>query len=138
MDDQAELVAVLREAPGHVDGGALLDVLENLLVAGFVTDNQQAAARFFHRLQRVVISGDARRAGPRELQRLELLAQLNGALFAVVEGVVVEEDFFKAREILERIPALIHDVVCGAKAPAMSRMRLRPETERAHRGASPR
>ena len=82
----------------HVDGGALLDVLEDLLVARFVAHDQQAAAGFLHGLQGVVIGGDARGAGPGEIQRLQLLAKLDGALLAVVEGVVVEEDFLHLRE----------------------------------------
>ena len=73
VDDQAELLAVLREPLRHVDGGALLDVLQDLRVARFVADDQQPAAGILHRLQRVVIGGDARRAGPGEVQRLQLL-----------------------------------------------------------------
>ena len=104
--DQAELVAVLGESLRHVDRGALLDVLQDLRVARFVADDQQPAARFLHRLQRFVIGRDARRAGPGEVQRLQLCADLDGALLLVIEGVVVEEDLLQAREILQRILAL--------------------------------
>ena len=106
VDRQPQLVAILGEALRHVDGGALLDVLENLLVAGLIADDQQPAAGFLHRLQRFVIGGDARGAGPGEVQLLQLRAQLDRARFAVVEGVVVEENFLQAREILERVAAL--------------------------------
>ncbi len=41
----AEFVAVLGEALGHVDQHALLDVVQDLLVAGFVADHEQPAAR---------------------------------------------------------------------------------------------
>ncbi len=69
VDHQAQLVAIFGEAHGHVDGCALLDVAENLLVARLVAHNQQATARIFHRLQRFVIGGDARRAAPGEVER---------------------------------------------------------------------
>ena len=98
VDQQAQLLAVRGEALRHVDGGALLDVLEDLRVARFVADDQQPAAGLLHGLQGVVIGGDARRAGPGEVERLQLLAELDGALLAVVEGVVVEEDFLHAGE----------------------------------------
>ena len=42
VDGDAELVAVLGEAARHVDQHALLDVVQDLLVAGFVADQQQA------------------------------------------------------------------------------------------------
>ena len=73
MNHQAQLVAILGKAHGHVDGGALFDVPENLLVAGFIADNQQTAAGVLHRLQRFVIGGDARGAAPGEVERPQLL-----------------------------------------------------------------
>ncbi len=72
---------------------ALLDVLENLRIAGFVADDQQPAARFLHRFQRFVIGGHARCAGPGQIQRLQLFAELDGARLLDVEGVVVKEEF---------------------------------------------
>ena len=68
VDHQAELVAVLREPLRHVERGALLDVLQNLRVARLIADDQQPAAGFLHRLQRFVVGGDARRAGPGEVR----------------------------------------------------------------------
>ena len=65
VNHQAQLVAVLGEALRHVDGGALLDVLQDLLVARFVAHDQQPAAGVLHGLQRVVIGGDARGAATR-------------------------------------------------------------------------
>ena len=55
VDDEAEIVAVLDEVAGALDGGALLDVLEDLRVARFEADDEQAAAGFLHGLQRVAI-----------------------------------------------------------------------------------
>ena len=44
VDLDAELVAVLGEALRHVDQHALLDVVQDLLVAGLVADHEQPAA----------------------------------------------------------------------------------------------
>ena len=72
MNDKSQLVTVFGELARSLDSGAFFDVLQNLLVAGLVTDNQQPAARFLHGFERLVISGDTRRAGPRQIQWLQL------------------------------------------------------------------
>jgi hypothetical protein len=46
MDDEAEVVAIARKAQRTLHGGTLLDVLEDLRVTRFVSDNEQAAASF--------------------------------------------------------------------------------------------
>ena len=70
MNDKAQLVRVLGELPRPLQRCTFLDVLENLLIARLITNDHQAAARLLHRLQRFVIGGHARRAGPGQLQRL--------------------------------------------------------------------
>ena len=54
VDQDAELAAVLGEAPRDVGAQALLDVEQDLVVAGFVADQQQAQAVVLHDLQRLV------------------------------------------------------------------------------------
>src|SRR5690606_5787512 len=71
-------------------------------------------------------------------QRLQFLAEFDGALLLVIEGIVIEEDLLQAGEVLERVAALVGDVVGGPNAPAVSGVRLRPEAEGAHRRASAR
>jgi hypothetical protein len=44
--DEAQIVAILGELRGPLDGGALLDVLEDLRIAGLEADDEQAAAGF--------------------------------------------------------------------------------------------
>ena len=73
VDGDADLLAVLREPAGHFSGGALLDVLQDLVVAGFEAHDKQARAAVGHGLQRFVVAVVPRRAGPAESQRLELL-----------------------------------------------------------------
>ena len=120
VDDEAEVVAVLDEVARALDGGALLDVLEDLRVAGLVADDQQAAAGFLHGLERVAVGGDARGAGPGEAQRLELRAELDGARLLDVEGVVVEEELLDVREVLLGPLHLGGHVVGGALAPGVA------------------
>ena len=79
MDDQSQLVAILGELAGALDGGTLLDVLQNLLIARFVADDQQTASRFFHRLEGFEVGGHARGARPGQAQRLQLGAQFDRA-----------------------------------------------------------
>ena len=67
VHQQAQLLAVGGEAFRHVDRGALLDVLQDLLVARLIAHNQQPATGFFHSLESVVIGSNARRAAPGEV-----------------------------------------------------------------------
>src|ERR1035441_3328741 len=127
VHQETEFLAVRREALRHVHRGALLDVLENLRVARFVTHDQQPAAAFLLGLQGVVIGSHTRRARPGEVERFELLAQLDGALLAVVEGVVVEEDFLHLRELFQRVAHFIGHVVARPQPPAVAGVRLRPQ-----------
>ena len=92
-------MSIARIALCHVDGGALLDIFEDLWRARFVTDDHQSAASILHGRQRFAIGGDAAGATPGEVEFLQLLAELDGSVLLVVEGVVVEEDFFEASEI---------------------------------------
>ena len=72
VDDDAELVAVLGEAARHVDPHALLDVVQDLLIAGLVADQQQAQAIVLHHLQRLArhIGLGVARPGDAELAQL--------------------------------------------------------------------
>ena len=136
VDDEAEVVAVLGEVAGALDGGALLDVLEDLRVAGLEADDEQAAAGFLHGLEGVVVGGDARGAGPGDAERLELFAELDGAGLLDVEGVVVEEELLDVGEVFLGPLHLGGHVVGGALAPGVAGERLRPEAEGALRRAA--
>ena len=99
---QAKLVAILGELAGTLDGGALLDILQNLLVAGFIAHDQQTATGFLHGFQSFVVGSDTRGAGPRQVQRLDLGAKFNGTSLLNVEGIVVEEEFPHPRPVFFR------------------------------------
>ncbi len=107
-------------------------VLQDLLVTRFIAYNEQATARFFHSLQRVVVRGHARGTTPGELQRLQFAAELDGAGLLIIERVVVEEDLFEAGEIVQHPSTFVGDVVRRAQAPAVAGMGLRPEAEGTH------
>ena len=47
MDQKTELSAVGGKALRHIDGRALFDVLQDLLIARFISDNQQSAPASF-------------------------------------------------------------------------------------------
>src|SRR5262249_7345744 len=131
MYHQPQLLRIFRELAGTLNRGAFLDVLENLRIAGFVTDNQQAAAGFTLRLQRLVVGGHARSARPGQVERLQFGTKLDCACFLNVEGIVVEEIFLHPRPILSGLRHLPRHCVCGALAPRMPAERLRPQAESA-------
>ena len=136
VDDEAEVVAVLDEVAGALDGGALLDVLEDLRVAGLEADDEEAAAGVLHGLEGVAVGGDARGAGPGDAEGLELGAELDGAGLLDVEGVVVEEELLDVGEVLLGPLHLGGDVVGGALAPGVAGEGLGPEAEGALGGAA--
>ena len=131
-------MAVLRKGPRALDGGALLDVLEDLRIAGLEADDEQAAAGFLHRLQRVAVGGDARSAAPRQVQRLQLFAELDRAHLLDVEGVVVEEELLDLGEVLLGPLELRRNVIRRPLAPRVTAEGLRPQAEGALRRAAAR
>ncbi len=138
MNDEAKIVAVLREVARALNRRTLLDVLQDLRIARLKAHDQQPASGFLHGLQRVAVGGDARGAAPRDAQRLQLLAELNGAHLLDVERVVVEEEFLHMREVFLRPLHLGSHVIGRALAPRMAAQRLRPQAEGALRRAAAR
>jgi hypothetical protein len=95
VDLDAELVAVLGELPRHVHPHALLDVLQDLLVAALVADQQKAQAVLRHHLQAVARHVGLGVAGPGDAELAQLARDGLGARQVVGEGVVVEEDLLQ-------------------------------------------
>src|SRR6516165_2148035 len=136
MDDEPKLVAVLGELARAFDRRAFLDVLQNLRITRLVADDQQAAARLLHGLERLVISGDARSAGPRQAQRFQLGAEFDGARLLDIEGVVVEKEFLYVRPVRLNLSHLCGNVVRRPLTPRVSTQGLRPQAEGALRRAA--
>jgi len=118
--DEAKVMTVLHKIAGALDGGTLLDVLEYLGIAGLEADDQQPAASFLHRLEGVIVGCDTGVAGPGEAEGFEFFAELNGAGFLDVEGIVVEKEFLNLREEFLSLFHLCRDVIGGALAPCVA------------------
>src|SRR5207237_2881351 len=92
MDLDPDLFTVLRELPRMLDGCTLLDILQNLRITGFVSNDEQPRSCISHCLQGLIVTGHASCTRPAESQRLELRANVENTVFAVIEGLVVEEN----------------------------------------------
>ena len=73
-----------------------------------------------------------------EFQRLELGAEIQDAILANIESVVVEENFLHLREIFDGLIYFARDVFGGAGAPGVAGNGLRPHAEGAKRRAAAR
>ena len=136
VDLDAELVAILGELLGHVDQHALLDVVQDLLVAGLVADDEQPQPLSRQHLQRLARHVGLGVAGPGDAELADLLRDGLGARQVVGEGVVVEEELLDLREGLLRPVHLVDDVADAARAIAVPADGLRPQAERAARFAA--
>ncbi len=136
MDGDAELVAIPGEAARDVDAHALSDVVKDLLVAAFVTDEQEPQAVVAHHFQRIARHVGLGVARPGDAQLAQLARDRLGARPVVREGVVVEEELPHLREGGFRPADFVDDVADAAGAVAMAADGLRPQTERAARFAS--
>src|ERR1700733_11670500 len=138
MDPDAELAAILGEPLGDIDSHALLDVVEDLLVAALIADQQKPAAVIMKHLE-----GGARPiglgvAGPGYAELAELARDCLCARQVIGECVVVEEEFLDLRERRLRPLHFVDDVADRTRAVAMSTDGLRPKAEGAARlAASP-
>ncbi len=134
----ADFTAILHEGARHLDGRAFLDVLQNLRVARLKAHDEEPRAGIGHGFQGFVIAVHARGGRPAELQRLELGAQIQHAVLADVEGIVVEEYFLHLREVFDGLLHFAGNVFRRASAPRVTRDGLRPHAEGAQRGATAR
>src|SRR5262249_35803593 len=136
VNDDAELVAILGKAPRHVDPHAFSNVVQNLLIAALVPDQQQAQSVVAHDLERVAWHVGLGVAGPDDAELAELARDRLAARTIVGEGIVVEEEFLHLRERGFRPADLVDDVADAARAVAMAADGLRPQAERAARFAA--
>src|SRR5689334_22812803 len=120
VDRDAELVAILGEALGHVDQHALLDVVQDLLVARLVADQQKPQAVVAHHLERLAPHIGLGVARPGDAELAQLLCDRLGARRVIGEGVVVEEELLHLRERLHGIADLVNHVADAAGAIAMT------------------
>ena len=76
MHHNAQIVAILGEALGDLDQQALLDVVQDLLVAGFIADQQAGEAAVLHHFQRLARHIGLGVARPDHAQLAQFLGQL--------------------------------------------------------------
>src|SRR5579875_2751997 len=136
VDRHADLVAILGEALGHVDQHALLDVVQDLLIARLVPDEQQSQSVVLQDLQRLARHVRLRITRPHHAELAELLCDRFGTRQVVGKGVVVEEKLAHLREVVPGKLDLFDDVRDAAHAIAMAANGLRPEAEGATRLAA--
>ena len=136
MDGDAEFVAVLGEAPRHVDAHALPDVVQDLLIAAFIADQQQPQAVVAHCPQRVARDIGFGVARPGDAELAELACDRLRARQIVGEGVIVEEELLHLRERISRPADFVDDIADAAGAIAVAADGLRPEAEGAARFAA--
>ena len=113
-----------------------LDIVQNLLIAALVSDQQQAQAVVAHDLERVARHVGLGVAGPDNAELAELARDRLAARAIVGEGVVVEEEFLDLRKRRFRPADLVDDMADAARAVAMAAHRLRPQAEGAARFAA--
>src|ERR1700732_1087196 len=101
VNANTDFAAVLHEGAGHFYRRALLDVLQNLRIAGFESHDEQSRASIGHGFQRVVIAMHARSGRPLEFQWLKLGAKVQDTVLADVGGVVIEKNIFLLWEIFD-------------------------------------
>jgi len=107
----AEVAAVAREPPRDVQAEALLDIVQDPLVARLVADEQQPQAVVLQDLQRLVRHVRLGVARPRDAEPAEPPGDRLGTWQVVGERVVVEEVFLHLREVAARPRDLGDDVV---------------------------
>ena len=137
VDDDAQVFRVARKLPRNIQTNAFLDVDQNLIVAGFIPDEQKAQAVVFHDFERLARHIRLRIARPIQSELSEAARDFLRAGKVIGESVIVEKEFAHLREMFLRQRHFGRDVVRAAHAVAMPAQRLRPQAERALRAASP-
>src|SRR6202142_2981181 len=136
MDPDAELAAILGEPLGDIDPHALLDVVEDLLVAALIADQQEPQAIIAEHFERGARHIGLGVAGPGDAELAELSRDRLGARQVIGECVVVEEELLDLRKRRLRPFYLVDDMADGTRAVPMAADGLRPKAERAPRLAA--
>src|SRR5262249_31788656 len=135
-DQDAQVVAIASEATRELDPHALLDIEQDLLIAGLVTDQQQPQTVVLHHLERLARHVGLGVAGPGDPELAELAGQSFDARYVIGQRVIVEEDLPHLWEGLLGPFHLGNDILDRAHTIAMPADRLRPQAEGAARLAA--
>ena len=136
MNGDSQLVTVPGEAARELDAHPFLDVVEDLLVACFVADKQQAQAVVAKDLERVSRNIGLGVARPRDAQLPQLSCDRLCTRQIVGESIVVEEKLLRLRKGLLRPADFVDEMADTARSVAMPADGLRPQAEGAARLAA--
>ena len=136
MNHHAGLMTGLGEPAHFVHGHALFDTRENVVVAAFVANQEQAQTVVLEGFYRVVIQVRTAVAGPVDAERAEFFGDFTGARQVRGERVVVEEKFLHLREEFLHVGHFVGDILRRTNAVFVSANGLRPEAEGALRRAA--
>ena len=103
--------------------------VQNVVVAAFVADEEQAQAVVLEDFDGVVIQVRAAVAAPVDAERAELFGNFARARQVRGEGVVIEEKFAHLRENFLHVGHFVGDILRRADAVFVSADGLRPEAE---------
>ena len=138
MDLQAQIVRILGEFAGFGDQDALLDIVQDLLVAAFIADEQHPAAVFLHHLEHVlghiglgVAAPGFVKTGLAEAQFSQFDRQFLHVVVRVGQGVVIEEDLFHFRHFAQHVGDFFGDFLGRAVAEVVAADGLWPQAESA-------
>src|SRR5579883_1420236 len=137
MNGDAQLPAIAGEFACDVDAGSLLDVIQDLLNAGFVADEQQPQAIVTKDLQSFTRNIRFSVARPDYSETAQALCDFLGAREIIGESVIIKEKLSYLREVFLGSSHFGFDAVGATHAIAMSTQGLRPKTESAFRTATP-
>src|SRR5262249_59053016 len=126
VDRDPGLVAILGEAWGDVDAYAFLDVVQDLLIAGLIADEQEPQAVVAHHAQRVARHVRLGIARPSDAEPAEPARDRLRSAQIVGERIVVEEELLDVGESPLRPGDLLDDVADAARAIAVAANGLRP------------
>src|SRR5215469_3175863 len=136
MDGDSQFAAVLGELSGELEADSFLDIVQDLLIAGFVAHEQQPQAVIPQHLERVARNIRLGVAGPGHAQLAELLGDGLGARRVVSERIVIKKELADLGKCLLRPGNLLSHMTNAAGPIAMPPHSLRPQAERAARLAA--
>ena len=101
-------MAILGEAPGDVDEHAFLDVVQDLLIAALISDEQKPQPVVLQNLKRFPRNVGLGVARPGDVELAQFARDGFGAGRIIGERVIVEEEFFDLREcgLAQRISSM--------------------------------
>src|ERR1700732_5059314 len=129
-------MTVAGERSGAFDPNAFFDVMQNLLITGLVTDQEQPQAVVPHHRQEVARHVGLGIARPSDAEPAECLGKRGSSRRIVGERIVVKEELAYVRKRPPRPGNLVHHMSDAAGAVTVTSYSLWPQTKCAARFAA--